>query len=131
MFAKPTVAFPDVKRFDQLFTGAGPWAGPSKPAPRLMRFRGWAGKGWSEVSGYVHDRDGNSLSVTGVSLELRNYLETTILHVPNDSIYFELIRRDDGTALVTAQYNVIIGSRWLAVIDAATIPAFDKPAGAL
>lgn len=37
-------------------------------------------------------------------------------------INFEIIAYDDGTALVTAHYNVITGSRWFAFIDASTIP---------
>jgi len=38
-------------------------------------------------------------------------------------IFFKIIRRDDGSALVTWSYNSILGGRWLAVIDAKTIPA--------
>lgn len=30
--------------------------------------------------------------------------------------------RDNGTALIYAQYNQISGSRWIAIIDASTIP---------
>jgi len=44
-----------------------------------------------------------------------------MLPVDYDSIYFTINARDDVTALVTAQYNQIIGSRWLALIDANSI----------
>lgn len=37
-------------------------------------------------------------------------------------INFHITVRDDGTALVTAKYNMILGSRWFALIDANTIP---------
>lgn len=35
---------------------------------------------------------------------------------------FEIIVRDNGVALVTLKYNLILGDRWLAFIDATTIP---------
>ena len=35
---------------------------------------------------------------------------------------FTVVVRDDGTALVTAEYERIIGSHWLALVDAASVP---------
>lgn len=40
----------------------------------------------------------------------------------NDRISFELIEREDGKTLVVARNSVIIGSRWLALIDTDTVP---------
>ncbi len=37
-------------------------------------------------------------------------------------INFEVVVRNDDTALVTAKYNLISGSRWLALIHSDTIP---------
>jgi hypothetical protein len=31
--------------------------------------------------------------------------------------------RGDGTALITAEYSRILGSHWLALVDASTVPA--------
>jgi hypothetical protein len=42
------------------------------------------------------------------------------------SFHFEVVARGDGTALVLAKYNQIIGSRWLAIIHAETVPGFRK-----
>lgn len=39
-----------------------------------------------------------------------------------DSIYFSIIIREDGTAWVYYQHNLIIGSGLVAIIDASTIP---------
>lgn len=41
-------------------------------------------------------------------------------------INFEIIVRKGGTALVTAHYNMISGSRWLAIVHADTIPGVGR-----
>lgn len=41
-------------------------------------------------------------------------------------INLEIIVREGGTALVTAHYNLISGSRWLAIIHADTIPGVGR-----
>jgi hypothetical protein len=53
-------------------------------------------------------------------------LEKTLIIVNYDTIYFEIVDRGGGNALVIAKYNHIIGSRWLAFIDPRTIPNY-KP----
>lgn len=50
-------------------------------------------------------------------------LHETMIKVDYDAIYFHIVIRTDG-ALVLAQYNQIIGSRWIALIDPATIPTY-------
>jgi hypothetical protein len=42
-----------------------------------------------------------------------------------DSIYFSVVDWDDGRALIVAENNNIIASRWLGIIDASTIPNKD------
>lgn len=37
-------------------------------------------------------------------------------------VHFEVIIHDDGLAVLIAQYDQIIGGRWLAMVDASTIP---------
>lgn len=46
------------------------------------------------------------------------------IHIDRDTISVEVIVWDDGRALVVASHNQIIGSVWLAKIDASTIPTF-------
>ncbi len=41
-------------------------------------------------------------------------------------INFEVVVRDNGTALVTAHYNLISGSRWLALIHSDTVPGIGR-----
>lgn len=45
----------------------------------------------------------------------------------NDSILFDVLIREGGTALVRATNSVIIGGRWLAVIPAMDVPFQDPP----
>jgi hypothetical protein len=45
----------------------------------------------------------------------------SMLTISGDTIGFQLIERTDGTALVTAYYNQILGSRWLAIVDPNTL----------
>lgn len=42
------------------------------------------------------------------------------------TFHFEVIVRGDGTALVIVKHDQIIGSRWLAIIHAETVPGFRK-----
>jgi len=53
-------------------------------------------------------------------------LEKSLILVNYDEIYFEIVDRGGGDALVLAKYNQIIGSRYLAIIDPRTIPNY-KP----
>jgi hypothetical protein len=49
-----------------------------------------------------------------------------MLRIDKDSIYFELIVYTDNTAMLIAKYNLIIGSRWIAMIDVDSIPEYKK-----
>jgi hypothetical protein len=42
------------------------------------------------------------------------------------TFHFEVVVRGDGTALVLVKYDRIIGSRWLAIIHAETVPGHRK-----
>lgn len=50
--------------------------------------------------------------------EIVEWVKSNMLRVEYDTIYFEITIRSDGTALICAKYNQIIGDRYLAVIDA-------------
>jgi hypothetical protein len=51
-----------------------------------------------------------------------DYIKNNMIRVPYDQIYFEVVVWGDGRALVLARYKQILGQRYLAIIDAATIP---------
>ena len=46
----------------------------------------------------------------------------SMLSIDYDQIYFRLMLYSNGTAMLIAQYNQIIGSRWIAMIDINSIP---------
>ena len=101
------VAFPYIRTFAELF-------------PVLTdRRQAHAFGNSSEISNWVQIREPAKYSHTRAMLPqwLIDWLQENMLAVDHDSIYFQVIVRDDQHALVTAQYNQIIGSRWLALID--------------
>jgi hypothetical protein len=60
--------------------------------------------------------------------ELATFIRERMLQILNDSVYFVCTFRDDGTVLISAQYNSIIGSRWLTITTADDIPSKNKVA---
>jgi hypothetical protein len=46
--------------------------------------------------------------------------------VEDENMYFSLVFRDDDTVLVIAQYNQIIGSRWLCVLPVSEFASLMK-----
>ena len=52
-----------------------------------------------------------------------DYFKSNVLAVPSDTIHFQIIIRDNGTALITMQHNQIIGSHWLDIVALGELPA--------
>ena len=104
-----TLAFPDMTDFSELF-------GNQEPKQNYE----FAEK--SVISNWLLFSDHHSEYRQPTDKTLQ-YVRANMLPVDYDSIYFEVINREDGTSLVTAKYNQILGSRWLAFVDTETIPA--------
>jgi hypothetical protein len=51
-----------------------------------------------------------------------DYICDAMLKIDYDTIRFEIVVRDDGSALVSANYDHILGSLWLAFIDVDELP---------
>lgn len=121
MSHKP-LAFPAVKDFAELFPTVK--LNPTGDAPTLYKAKSWCKESMFYLTGYM------MVSATGKhysahvtpSPMVLEYLKTNVLHCGNDRMYFEVIGRAGGKALVIAQHNVIIGNHWLAEVDAATVP---------
>ena len=73
-------------------------------------------------SAYVH---GPAVYVRLHDDKAREAYESTI-GIP-DGMHFQLIQWNDREAVIILSHGQIIGSRWLAVIDPATIPAELRP----
>jgi hypothetical protein len=107
----PSLHFPEVKTFDELFESVRPMVSVSdkKSGERYVNF----------VSFEPHK--------SGMYGKLKPKYETFIKEqmnsiVPDDNIYVSVVCRDDGTALITFQYNSIIGSRWVTIVSQETLP---------
>lgn len=123
------IIFPEVKRFEELFPTAVSANGES---PRLLETESWECGTWSDrqrktrsyTSGYCKvegEKEMYFLHVTATAAVLE-WIRVNMLAVPNDTKHFEIYVYSDGTALVTCAFSTIIGSYFLAIIDASSIP---------
>jgi hypothetical protein len=112
-----TIAFKEATSFADIFETAVPYVKGSANDQR----RSIKGK---TVSSYCTVSGGEQYRSFSVKPQQRvmDYIGENMLDIAYDSIYFTVTIRDDGSALLAAQYNQIIGSRWLAIVDASTIP---------
>jgi len=53
---------------------------------------------------------------------LVKWVMDNMLHLDNDRKFFEVVVREDGSALILVKYNQILGSRWLTIVPAASLP---------
>ena len=108
------IAFPEIKSFDQLF------AKIDKKTDFILN------PGNIVISSNVSIRDENK-GFRWFDVKPSEYLiwwiNEYMLYIEYDNITFEIIVHDPRNALVIARYGQIIGSRYIAYIDAKTIPA--------
>lgn len=60
--------------------------------------------------------------------EVIDFLFRSMIFPDYDSVYFELVLQSGGTLLVSAKNNVIIGSRWLAMMPGSAIEEIKREA---
>lgn len=113
------LAFPQKTRLAELFSAVH----TGEPFPDKCQFPGKRKpgiviQGWCSVRGKPP-----SLAVDCMP-DVEAWIYQNMLQIDYDKIYFTITVRDNGTALVCAQYNQIIGDRWLALIDAADLDQF-------
>jgi len=101
------VLLPEVRRLDELFEEV-------RPVEDVMRHKRPEGFAYCGVGSPYH----RSLDVKPRP-ELAEMLDGMML----DGLPFsyKIVVRSSGTALVMAEYTQIIGSRWLAIVDAAQV----------
>jgi hypothetical protein len=132
------LAFPDVKSFDELFVADRTFtfphdAGKGHPSTGPQPFymiepredpRAKTAKFVVPVGPYCvfKSKDGSYGSIYVMARkELEEYVRANMIRIEHDSLYYEIIEYDDGTALILVQYNQILGNRWLAIVDAKTL----------
>lgn len=104
---------PEVVDFDELFKVTGEKQRWPFNATR---------KNTSKISSWLRFRHGKNIEVKPSVEVLRAVRDNMLDLEERDEIYFEVIEHENGWALVIAQYNLIIGSHWIAYIDASTLP---------
>jgi hypothetical protein len=150
----PPILLPDVADFAQLAIYCREWdhermssrAGNDpecpRPAPGYIRDDGaiwsrqdpihptaaWlAGHTANEIGpfGTIENVDGHprrSIAVRPTGLTLEAIAPRIV--TPDDHLSFKVHGRPEGRALVVVSHSYIIGSHWLAVVDASTLPAY-------
>lgn len=122
VWVEPRIAFPEVKTFQELFSRAKRWHHEPGEGPPDIK------QGEHAIQRYCRQSDRPSLEVTPRKA-VRAIIAELMVAIEYDCIGFEVIHRQDGTALVTANYNKIGGNLHLAVIDGKTVPAYRKTDG--
>jgi hypothetical protein len=85
------------------------------PGPMVM-------SSYASVGG-VHRSINLDITLTPQAIET---IGKNTIHIDHDTMNVEVIVWTDGRALVVAHHGRIIGSVWLAFIDATTIPVFPQ-----
>ena len=115
--AKPLL-FPDVNTLAELFEAMEPWEPtPGKRGPRQPGIGPYC-----QVTG--HPSGHQSLWVRPTSA-VREAIKAHMLDLGvGHGFFFKCVIRDDGSCLVTCDYEQILGSRWLALIPATEFDRF-------
>ena len=130
------VHFPEVTDFGELFPKVSPW---QKDAPRLWRFH-FAdapffdeqlgdGEAWQDGGSYLYTSGHTAMqawTIEELSVDVLSFIAKEMLRISWDTFHFTINIWDDGRALICGSHGQIIGSRYLAIIDAATIPIFQE-----
>lgn len=106
---------PDAKKLSDLFPHIEPYDAGKKAG--RWDTDGNRGLIFCNVSG------GGKSFLVQPSAEVVKVVTNALKIVFDENIYFTIVIRDNGTALITAQYNLIIGSRWLVVLPLTEISA--------
>lgn len=120
------VALPELKRFDDIFYSVSAWA-DVKPEYRdtpLLTLK--SGKENMKVGRYISctpvDKRA-SMCADSVNPVVLDKISERALVVNDDMMYWSVVFRSNGTALILCKYNRIIGSIWVAVVDSSTVPS--------
>lgn len=128
------IAFPDVKTFAELFPEAREYV---KDSPPILTVPAWESGTWSDRGRKTQSYLGSYCAIGGEGFEgitvkpsqaVIDFYRDRCLHCSWDTMTFQVHVWDDGRALVCLEHGQIIGSHYLAIIDAKTIPTFKTEA---
>lgn len=123
------VVFPELRRFSDLFDVVAKTEN-DRPGPRFFTTTDYHPKTRKPFSCQISVGPYCSVRAEGTTYALWvrandkifKYISGNFIGGARDSIFFEVIFWDDGRALVTSSNNQILASRWLAVVDAKSVP---------
>lgn len=106
----PPMLMPHVETLDGIFSVIEPWEGNES--------RGCEHPRWGTYC-YVRTRDDSHKAYyVNPTQETIDCLEANTISISNDKGHFIITQRDDGTSLISWSYGLIIGSKWLTMINA-------------
>jgi len=77
----------------------------------------------------THARNGTyKVGAVRPNARVMEYISQNMLPLKNDTLYFEAVETEGGRWLILVRYNVILGSRWLALLSAEAMRATKIPA---
>jgi hypothetical protein len=147
--AMRTLLFPDIKTFGEVFPEAVPYVpthGSGEPPcpPKWGAIAHATGTITFNVTPHPNRREASQM-VFSPSLAIRKgghrykwawvkvpdhiiqkVMEFTIV-IDHDTMNWEIVIRDDDSALIICNHSQIIGSTWVALIPASTLPAVLLP----
>jgi hypothetical protein len=112
---------PDRHSFNELFTDATVIKDHSSYRPRKIHEWHFAEGGFCYLSSYCSIKYKGALDVEPC-MEVVSAVGENMLLSKSYIFSFEITVRAGGSAVVTVKYDRILGCRWLAIIDASTIP---------
>jgi len=115
ILGKP-LAFPKCERLADLFDKIGPYDKDAKSTQRVHSMT---------LGPYCVVSDGGYRSAGVHATDaVVAFCNESMIDIDRDSLYFEIVVRDDDSALVLVKHNQILGSRWLAILPATAVRPF-------
>jgi len=118
VFTPKQIAFPETTKLSELFDSF-----TLRTATEHLQSVRTDGGHTVSKGGHISGRDGLKCFHAEPTDAVLDYISNSMLNLDRDSLYFEVVIRNDGRALVVVKHNNIIGSRWLALLDASELPA--------
>ena len=113
------VTRPDIVDFAEVLTINGPYVSPKNGDERRKKGIALNGRGayisdWARLPGWR----------TGASVHPSDWVVRRLMDAAMEdlSMYFDVVSHENGWSLIIANYDQIIGSKWLAYVRTNTIP---------
>lgn len=124
------ILFPDRHLFNELFLDAIIIPDFSLGKYTSNKVHSWPldSNGFAHLSSFCPvraNKGGSPLDVTP-KVEVIKAIENNMLLSNDYTINFSIIVRDNGTSLLIAQYDKILGDRWLAILATRSIPGMEE-----